>query len=218
MEAEYIKRYNSDIKSNGYNVAAGGQVNIFDRPYLRVKVRVLNQPDLIFNSLQEAAKYYQVSPQSIYRVCSGTRRSIKGDYLCYEKDYQTKLPTLKTLKRRLDKKAKPIVDEFGTVYESLAEAGRELGCAHEEVRVGIINKSMVHGRSFCYYTNETKVCPRYKDKRYVIIHCSNNNTTYKSLKKAAEELDLKYNSLCKASVNKGSFTFKKLSFTVTRPL
>lgn len=136
-----------------------------------------------FNTIRQAAKYFNTREQTISRVLSGKRKLFKG----YSFKYLNKENKIFMSKRKNNKK---IIDCSGNIYSSIREAAKVNKVERSCITFGIKHKRLVKGISFCIYDNNIKKCPKYIQKRTKLVKCLNTGKVFKSVKEASNFLSV----------------------------
>lgn len=171
------------------------------------KVICLNT-GVIYDSILQASKTLGIDKKSITDCCNGKSIQSKGLYFEFYNDsfdYSQKMSDLK-IKLEQDKEIKVvsrnsrsvICIDTGKVYNSMAEAGYEMGAKSggsiQSCCEGITKTA--HGYQWAYYEEgkeyQLNPCTKYYGKPVI---CIDTQLTYVSAKHAADELDLNEDSI-----------------------
>lgn len=154
-----------DSKNNGYNMTDKKSPML--NPEIAEKVKTANQskvPDIIqismetlkpvniFKSLREAERETGVYRQNISSVCDRTKIKAGGFYWAYAHDFsEFWVP-------KLNGKYNPVAiienDKMVRVFQSAAQAGRELGLDRTNIRTSIERNGTCGKNKFVYITHE----------------------------------------------------------------
>lgn len=192
-EIYYIQKYNTYIKNGGYNLDKGG----FTASYLSQMVDVYNDcGELIktFDSISDASRYYDISVNSIIRICNGEVRKNKKTKLVfrYKGDSFKKYDSNKTKRMKYTYKYNPD-GTFNSKYNSITDAALSVNDkTHTLVSRAIKNKTL---HANYYWSNE------YVEKFEPITHLRNSVCVDKYTLNG-KYID-SYNTLCEACLSVG---------------
>lgn len=163
-EIELIAKY--DSKENGYNMT--DKISPMHNPEIARKVKKANQGKVdnvlqidmetkevvqIFLSLREAERETGIFRQNITKVCNRSGISAGGYYWSFEKDYdEFWIP-------KLNGKQIPIAildknGDFIKVYDSAAQASRELNLDRSNIRAAALRSGTAGGHRFKRISHE----------------------------------------------------------------
>lgn len=181
LEIFYIKKLETRIFQNkGYNIAKGGEGAKYpatqetrnrmslsrlgkspwnkNKEYLQIRGEkhplaiklVDNETKKIFMSCREACLFYGIQPSNMTKHLNGLRKSVGGRTFSI---LHRKQPITYKRKNKQTHRARPIFcSELNRVFESQAQAARELGVKPQSIfRVLSGKRNRVKGYSFEYY-------------------------------------------------------------------
>jgi hypothetical protein len=175
----------------------------------------------VYQTKMEAADKLNIAHQAITRVMNGKDRHAGGHTFSYvgeelPKKYVAKGsrgPCSEETKLKISRKhgGKSFKDQYGTIYKTISEAAKLIGCSSKAVG-NILNKRKKSVKGFTFiYINETEfqdlsrvnrpkglIYKNHKPKsepkpKKILI--DENNKTYKTLDEAAKALDLSIRSI-----------------------
>lgn len=147
LEQKYITEYNS--YEDGYNATLGGTFE---------ELEVICIEDMIiYNSLAECARIYNISTQNLSQNCCKNHKSAKGKHYAYLSewllgDWEPAEPYDTEKRRRVSSLKKPVwCEQTRCFYNSATEAGLELNVdARCICKVCSGELIQTHGYNFCW--------------------------------------------------------------------
>ncbi len=177
-EIHWISKFNS-VK-NGYNIDFGGTIR---NPSVGKKIS-----KALFGKPFSMERRSKLSAQR-------TGRKI-GNYNTSEES--------KSKKRKNHRFTKPIIDNFGNIYESIHHAAEKTKIDFRTVSA-IINGKCRQARGFTFSTN-LNVIPEIKNKKSIIPIVDQYGTVYNSINEASAKLHIDPSSICKVLTGKAKQT------------
>ncbi len=178
MEMVFIKKYDSSLKGNGYNVH-NKEFNL-SNVYISKQSRE--------ESSRRGVEYWKNNREDIMRRLKIANKNNKVSKKAMEKSIVTN--------------SKAVIDSRGCIYYSLQEAADFYNVTESNIRASIVNGYSPNDIKFSYYNDGNFVFKiRYRNK----ILCLNNNKVYATSKIAAQELGLSnrlsINRVCRGERN-----------------
>lgn len=192
-EIYYIQNYNTYVKNGGYNLDKGG----FTASYLSQKIDVYNscgEKIKTFDSISEASRYYDVSINSIIRICNGEIRKNKTTQLVfryYEEPFEKYNPN-KTKRMKYTYKYNSD-GSFNSMYNSITEAALSVSDKTRSSVIRAIKNKTLHADY--YWSNEYV-------ERFELNNCYGNSVCVDKYTLNGEYVG-SYNTLCEACISVG---------------
>lgn len=145
------------------------------------KCSIVDSTGHVYESLNEAARHLGIDSGSLYAALKNKTR-VKGVFVDYEENGVPK-------PRKMSNEKRKVIDNDGTIYESLAAAGKAVGVSASDIlKILKGKKRSVHGKTFSLYEGINSEPAKLREK-----------SLHRASKPVCDQLGNQYQSVREAS-------------------